>query len=62
MWVAQPEVTLIRSDRPSFELKPIEFRPLELTFSNNNLGPGQWVTLHMQIKIEIIQLWLKKTS
>ncbi len=50
MWVTQPEVTLILSDRPSFELKPIGLRPLELTFSNNNLGPGLWVTLHMQVK------------
>ncbi len=53
MWVAQPEVTLIRFDRPSFELKPIGFRPLELTFSKNNRGPGQWVTLHMQVKSKL---------
>ncbi len=62
MWVTQPEVTLILSDRPSFELKRVRvwFRPLELTFSNNS--PGQWVTLHMQEKSEFLQLLLKNNS
>ncbi len=41
---------------------PIWFRPLKLTFSNNNHGPGQWVTLHMQVKSEFLQLLLKKQA
>ncbi len=40
--------------------RPIWFRPLKLTFSNH--GPGQWVTLHMQVKSEFIQLLLKKQA
>ncbi len=39
--------------------RPIWFRPLKLTFSNNNRVPGQWVTLHMQVKSEFLQLLLK---
>ncbi len=42
--------------------RPIRFRPLKLTFSNNSRGPGQWVTLHMQVKSEFIQLLLKKQA
>ncbi len=42
--------------------RPIWFRPLKLTFSNNNRGPGQWVTLHMQVKSEFLQLLLKKRT
>ncbi len=40
--------------------RPIWFRPLKLTFSNNNRGPGQCIyTLHMQVKSEFLQLLLK---
>ncbi len=39
--------------------RPIWFRPLKLTFSKNNHGPGQWVTLHVQVKSEFLQLLLK---
>ncbi len=42
--------------------RPIWFRPLKLTFSNNNRSPGQWVTLHMQVKSEFLQLLLKKQA
>ncbi len=41
--------------------RPIWFRPLKLTFSNNNRGPRQWVILHMQVKSEFLQLF-KKTN
>ncbi len=36
--------------------RPIWFRPLKLTFSNNSHGPGQRVNLHMQVKSEFLQL------
>ncbi len=39
--------------------RKIWFRSLKLTFLNNNHGPGQWVTLHMQVKSEFLQLLLK---
>ncbi len=42
--------------------RPIWFRPLKLTFSNNSHGPGQWVILHMQVKSEFLQLLLKKQA
>ncbi len=35
---------------------------IKVTFSNNSHGSGQWVTLHMQVKSEFLQLLLKKTS
>ncbi len=51
-----------RESSQSFECagRPIWFRLLKLIFSNNNRGPGQWVTLHMQVKSEFRQLLLKK--
>ncbi len=39
--------------------RPIWFHPLKLTFLNNCRGPGQWVTLHIQVKLEFLQLLLK---
>ncbi len=42
--------------------RPIWFRPLKVTFSNNSRGPGQSGTLHMQVKSELLQLLLKKQA
>ncbi len=64
MWITQPEGILL--DRLFFEKacegRPIWFRLLKLAFSNNSRGPGQWVTLHMQIKSEFLQILLKKNK
>ncbi len=51
-----------KNDHPLSAGRPIWVRPLKLTFSNNSRGPGQWVTLYMQVKSEFLQLLLKKQA
>jgi len=56
---SQRSVSLSLPDHPSIDNvysmgQPIWFRLLKLTFENNNSGPGQWVTLHIKIKLDFL--------